>query len=569
MESRGNEARIEWNEHPIVRVEATVMARGELGWTPYLGAGHSKVAIYESTVRTHYRIYGYKIHDRKVTLDSLIPPRMLFVKASDIFHHWTIGDQRMGLAFHGTVDARSFDRGIRVALENLEKAYQGTSSGSSTCSRTSDEPHSASPTSNHSFSLPSSDDTSRAKPQPSSMTSSLRQPVPRQITTLKLPRSTAPFRQQTLSASSSWQRPAPPRVQRRHSSSVPGHAQRNLSVTSPPIGQTTPRDYPRSPVTCTPPSTPELPVKDLDDHMKESPKTQPPTLKESDAPVDVFSSSAQRRHRHRHHRHQSRSRKTKTPNLDHLERQRDLQPTKPNSYVQFASARSSAWRSGSGVPMNEISVRPNDELCVKYHTSRYASQRIVPGGMYDCRYQGLKTNDDFHSDFYPKPPYHTSPSFSSYSDPSGVLKKKTLLIDHGKYKEDLAERTRCRHCQTMFNIDRNRPGDCPDAPPDSGQTCIERASCLCLAHSVLYNCFRDSEGNYEHEPCSCSRHYNGRSSRRKWLVLAALSVLVPCLCLYPVLKSCHKCGVACHYCGGRHEPLPVNRNSPNHPSKRR
>ena len=57
----------------------------------------------------------------QVTLDSLIPPRMLFVKASDIFHHWTIGDQRMGLAFHGTVDARSFDRGIRVALENLEK----------------------------------------------------------------------------------------------------------------------------------------------------------------------------------------------------------------------------------------------------------------------------------------------------------------------------------------------------------------------------------------------------------------------------------------------------------------
>ena len=71
-----------------------------------------------------------------------------------------------------------------------------------------------------------------------------------------------------IDASSSWQRPAPPRVQRRHSSSVPGHAQRNLSVTSPPIGQTTPRDYPRSPVTCTPPSTPELPVKDLDDHMK-------------------------------------------------------------------------------------------------------------------------------------------------------------------------------------------------------------------------------------------------------------------------------------------------------------
>jgi len=57
----------------------------------------------------------------QVTLDSLIPSRMPFVKANAIFHHWKIDDHRMGLAFNGTADARSFDRGIRVALENLEK----------------------------------------------------------------------------------------------------------------------------------------------------------------------------------------------------------------------------------------------------------------------------------------------------------------------------------------------------------------------------------------------------------------------------------------------------------------
>ena len=46
---------------------------------------------------------------------------MAFTKASPIFHHWKIGDQRMGLTFSCTADGRSFDRGIRVALENLEK----------------------------------------------------------------------------------------------------------------------------------------------------------------------------------------------------------------------------------------------------------------------------------------------------------------------------------------------------------------------------------------------------------------------------------------------------------------
>lgn len=57
----------------------------------------------------------------QITLDSLIPCHMPFVKANAIFHHWMIGTQRMGLAFNGTADARSFDRGIRVALENLDK----------------------------------------------------------------------------------------------------------------------------------------------------------------------------------------------------------------------------------------------------------------------------------------------------------------------------------------------------------------------------------------------------------------------------------------------------------------
>ena len=46
---------------------------------------------------------------------------MPFTKASAIFHHWVIGGKKLGLAFNGTADARSFDRGVRVALENLEK----------------------------------------------------------------------------------------------------------------------------------------------------------------------------------------------------------------------------------------------------------------------------------------------------------------------------------------------------------------------------------------------------------------------------------------------------------------
>ena len=42
------------------------MIRGEVGFTPHLGYGNSKIAIYESLSRTEYLLYGYRIQDKKV-----------------------------------------------------------------------------------------------------------------------------------------------------------------------------------------------------------------------------------------------------------------------------------------------------------------------------------------------------------------------------------------------------------------------------------------------------------------------------------------------------------------------
>ena len=59
----------------------------------------------------------------QITLNDLIPPKMPFFRGNDIFQHWQIGVKRLGLAFNGTADARSFDRGIRVALENIGRGF--------------------------------------------------------------------------------------------------------------------------------------------------------------------------------------------------------------------------------------------------------------------------------------------------------------------------------------------------------------------------------------------------------------------------------------------------------------
>ena len=37
--------------------------------------------------------------------------------------------------------------------------------------------------------------------------------------------------------------------------------------------------------------------------------------------------------------------------------------------------------------------------------------------------------------------------------------------------------------------------------------------------------------------------------------LSLLAVLVPCLCLYPMLTACYTCARACHVCGGKHVPV--------------
>ena len=64
----------------------------------------------------------FDVSPLQVTLDTIIPVKMPFTRASAIFHHWVVDGLKLGLAFNGTADARSFDRGIRVALENLDKS---------------------------------------------------------------------------------------------------------------------------------------------------------------------------------------------------------------------------------------------------------------------------------------------------------------------------------------------------------------------------------------------------------------------------------------------------------------
>lgn len=112
----------------------------------------------------------------------------------------------------------------------------------------------------------------------------------------------------------------------------------------------------------------------------------------------------------------------------------------------------------------------------------------------------------------------------------------------------------CRYCQEFYQEEWNRKGSCAFAP-DCIKSGIDTISGMMCARCMLYHCMSDSEGDLINHPCSCSSNAAEEvSCTKRWVGLALLSLLVPCLWCYPPLKACHMIGVQCGVCGGKHKP---------------
>lgn len=107
---------------------------------------------------------------------------------------------------------------------------------------------------------------------------------------------------------------------------------------------------------------------------------------------------------------------------------------------------------------------------------------------------------------------------------------------------------RCRYCHELYNENQNPRGACEYAP-DIVKSAIDSITCIECAQCIAYHCASDAEGDFAQHPCDCSYDEN---CTRRWFCLTFLSILVPCLWLYPPLKICHWCGIKCGMCGGKH-----------------
>nr|XP_022331128.1 sprouty-related, EVH1 domain-containing protein 2-like isoform X2 [Crassostrea virginica] len=110
---------------------------------------------------------------------------------------------------------------------------------------------------------------------------------------------------------------------------------------------------------------------------------------------------------------------------------------------------------------------------------------------------------------------------------------------------------RCKHCHDNFTQEENGRGSCEEAP-DGVEKCIECVTCVWCAKGLIYHCMSDPDGDYGH-PCYCDP--SDANNCKKWTALTILSLFVPCLWCYWPLTACHKCGVRCGCCGGRHKAV--------------
>jgi len=66
-----------------------------------------------------YLIIGRRISDNNDVLSCTIKRDFVYNRVMPTFHHWRTGNKKFGLTFQTAADARTFDKGITSAVEDL------------------------------------------------------------------------------------------------------------------------------------------------------------------------------------------------------------------------------------------------------------------------------------------------------------------------------------------------------------------------------------------------------------------------------------------------------------------
>lgn len=438
----------------LVRVRAQVMTRDDTqgGWFPMGGGGLSNVSVCKRLVpsendsKHEYLIYGKRISDQSVVLSCMIKKDFQYNKVMPTFHHWRTGDNRFGLTFQTAADARAFDKGVRMAVEDLLDDLDGAD-----CCCNTDV---------------GDDDV---------------------FMTLELP-----VDSRSSSGSSTT------------SGSLAGYIQPSSTTHSIPgdLLSTSSSPY-------THPHANHHHLHRM--HFMRSSRI-PPGSSNSSSTNGVGTSSVGRGSENGPGEEvTNRARTSNDPGSQDIDKIEVLSG-EPYSYVQFAKDKSSRLDHEYSYPVMDP-LKLNKQDCVSA-----------------CSYK--------------------KPQFSGLQPPLLPTKnKRKKYHKRESRRQSPLGRSQCHYCQEMFDEEENYQGSCEYAP-DPVLACINAATCISCAQCMLYHCMSDAEGEFNEHPCSCDT--SDDQCHRRWIGLALLSLLVPCLWCYLPLKACHHCGLRCHLYGGRH-----------------
>nr|XP_023656199.1 sprouty-related, EVH1 domain-containing protein 3-like [Paramormyrops kingsleyae] len=569
-------------ERDVVRVRAVVMTRDDSsgGWVPLGGGGLSHVVIckgqsQDAKGHAKYFVRGERLRDRAPVLDCAVQRGLVYNKVNPIFHHWRVEERKFGLTFQSPADAVSFESGLRSVIDWMDRGTTSPVLRAPEQGVPDDEPKPSRTDSESSF-------------------NSRKETLPKPITIVTSESSSTFFVHPPVSEDLSYgmkhtvtaQTPAMVHIMPLQHQPSTTDASRNPAATQPatpsPLTPATP-----SPLTLATPSplTPATP----------SPLTlaTPSPLTPTTLPVTSSPLSA-----------------PPLPLLDHGDL-KDLWGVRGYEDYRRAEMRRTAGEGGLsdkselcavhfekdlarvGVGGAEVAVMLDSKLPQRLSagspTCISAPNAVTsPGGGAGCppcaglgsplpccihtsiakprsrswkrgggARGGACTNDCGLSlglfglssaDGTTRPADGTTRPADGTTRPADDTARPPTASS--------SPTSRCIYCRSVFSASDNGRGRCQDAP-DPALHCLRQWTCVWCAESLLYHCTSDPEGEFW-EPCSCEElpgEWPHAACCVRWVVLLALSLLVPCMCCYLPLCACLRCGEQCGCCGGKHKAV--------------
>eukprot|EP00096_Caligus_rogercresseyi_P009589 TRINITY_DN327_c1_g2_i2.p1 TRINITY_DN327_c1_g2~~TRINITY_DN327_c1_g2_i2.p1 ORF type:complete len:559 (-),score=224.68 TRINITY_DN327_c1_g2_i2:149-1825(-) len=538
-------------DNSVVRVRAQVMMRDDStgGWVPMGGGGLSNVSVRKRRIsheddqpcKHEYLIHGKRHSDQSVVLSCTIKRDFEYNKVMPTFHHWKTGNKKFGLTFQTAADARAFDKGVRLAIEDLLDGMPESSPL-------------------HQYNMDGGED---------DVFMQLHLPVE------KSEGSSQNGRPSLEGGSPSPHPPAAAAAPLSNASSA------NLFHLLPP-----------------PPRLGGLPQQQQQQEEKEHPA--PNRIKQqSFIQTDQHNfkkktmmgllQQANNNNNNNNNNSNSNSLLKDSSYVKFPYREISQNP----EYSSVNNNNSSSLTKSSGVGETQPLYSSSSSELLKKSSSQQKVKKmrqqqqqgvgghvvVLPTNTSTLEHGGVVSSSSYHPPLSSSPSYVSPPSSSSSLSSSPSLSSSSLSASFSKKNHHLllpAEKgggntavrppgasggppnytsstsSTCDRCRTSFSYESNPVGSCPEAPDVLKKT-IEGLSCLSCAKCLLFHCMSSQESESPAGgPCDCS-NADGHWARR-WISLSLLSVLVPCLCCYLPLMGCYKCGRKCRICGGRHVP---------------